>query len=59
MVATKCILDLEGAFVKAAQSERAEVHIPFRVIDLDEANVFAAQGLTDVYPLSMPANPAV
>ena len=59
IVATERILDLEGAFMKAAEAERAEVDIPFPIIDLDEADVFAAERLTDVDPLLVPADAAV
>ena len=33
--------------MESAQAERAEVDVPFAVVDLDEAHVFLAQGLTD------------
>ena len=53
------VLDQVGPFVEPAQAERAEVHIPFAVIDLDQADVFAAQRVADVDPASVPANPPV
>ena len=45
--------------MEAAQPERAEVDVPFAVIDLDQADVLLAQGLADVDPLLVPADPAV
>ena len=45
--------------MEAAEAERTEVDVPFGVIDLDQADVFAAQGLTDIDPLFVPADPAV
>jgi hypothetical protein len=33
------ILDEEGALVESAQAERAEVDIPFAVVDLDEPDI--------------------
>jgi hypothetical protein len=32
----RSVLDEEGALVESAQSERAEVNLPFAVVDLDE-----------------------
>lgn len=58
-MATERILDLEGAFMESAEAKRAEVDIPLRVIDLDEADVFAPERLTDVDPLLVPADPAI
>jgi hypothetical protein len=34
-VATERILDLESAFVETAEAKRAEVDIPFSIVDLD------------------------
>ena len=45
--------------MKAAESERAEVHIPFAIVDLDEPNILATEGLTNVDPLLVPADPAI
>ena len=45
--------------MESAQPERAEVDIPFAVVDLDEPDGLLAQGLTDVDPLLMPPDPAV
>jgi hypothetical protein len=45
--------------MESAQAERAEVDVPFAVIDLYQANLLVAQGLTDVYPVLVPADPAV
>jgi len=53
------VLDEEGALVESAQAERAEVDIPFAVVDLDEPDVFLAQGLADIDPLLVPADAAV
>lgn len=36
------ILDAERVFVEPAETERSEVHVPFAVVDLDQADVFAA-----------------
>ena len=58
-MATERILDLKGAFMESAEAKRAEVDIPLRVIDLDEADVFAPERLTDVDPLLVPADPTV
>jgi hypothetical protein len=51
VVPAERILDEAGALVESAQAERAEVDIPFAVVDLDESDVLLAQGLTDVDPL--------
>ncbi len=48
-----------GAFVEPPQAERSEVEIPFAIIDLGEADVLLAQGLTDIDPLLVPADAAV
>jgi hypothetical protein len=53
------ILDEEHSLVESAKSERAEVDIPFAIIDLDESDVAVLQGLTDVDPLLVPADPVV
>jgi hypothetical protein len=45
--------------MKSAQPERSEVDIPFTVVDLDEPRVLLAQGLTDVDPVLVLADPAV
>ena len=45
--------------MESAQAERAEVDIPFAVVDLDEPDGFLAQGLADIDPLLVPADPAV
>jgi hypothetical protein len=45
--------------VESVQPERAEVDVPFAVVDLDEPDRLLAQGLTDVDPLVVPADPAV
>ena len=45
--------------MKAAKPKRTEVHIPFTIVDLDEPNIFPAEGLTDVDPLLVPADPAI
>jgi hypothetical protein len=52
------ILDGEGALVESAQAERAEVDIPFAVVDLNQADGFLAQGLADVDSLLVPADAA-
>jgi hypothetical protein len=59
VLAAKRVLDVRGALVEAAESERAEVDIPLGVIDLDEADVLAPEGLTDVHPVAPPADAAV
>ena len=51
------VLDEEGALMESAQAERAEVDVPFAIVDLDQADVFLTQGLTDVDPLLVPADP--
>ena len=45
--------------MEPAQPERAEVDVPFPVIDLGEANPLAAERLTDIDPAGVPADPAV
>lgn len=45
--------------MESAQAKRAEVDVPFAVIDLDEPDILLAQGLADVDPLLVPADPAV
>ena len=45
--------------MKAAEPERAEVDIPFAIVDLDEPKVFAAEGLADIDPLFVPADAAI
>ena len=59
VVAAERILDLESALMKAAEPERAEVDLPFPIVDLDEPNILAAQRLTDVDPLLVPANATI
>jgi hypothetical protein len=51
------VLDEESALMESPQAERAEVDIPFAVVDLDEPDEVLAQGLTDVDPLLVPADP--
>ncbi len=43
----------------AAQSQRAEVDVPFTVVDLDESDVLLAQGLAHIDPLLVPADPTI
>jgi hypothetical protein len=45
--------------MESAQPEGAEVEVPFAVVDLDQADVLLAQGLADVDPLFVPADPAI
>jgi hypothetical protein len=45
--------------MESAQAERSEVDVPFASVDLDESDVLLAQGLADVDPLLVPADPAV
>lgn len=59
MGAAQRILDLERAFMQAAEPKRTEGQIPLPVLDLGEAHVFLAEGLTDIDPLLVPANAAV
>ena len=59
ILAAEPILNREGAFVEAAQAQRAEVDVPFAVVDLHEPNILAAEGLTDIDPLLVPADAAV
>lgn len=58
-LATECVLEQQGAFVEPAEAERAEVDIPLGIIHLDEADVLAAEGLTDIHPVAVPADAAV
>jgi hypothetical protein len=44
--------------MESTQAERAEVDIPFAVVDLDESDMLLAQDLTDIDPLLVPADPA-
>ena len=53
------IFNQQGALMESAQADGAEVHVPFAVIDLHQADVFLAQGLADVDPLLVPADPAI
>ncbi len=53
------ILDEQGALVESTQSERAEVDIPYAVVDLDQSDELLTQGLADVDPLLVPADAAV
>ena len=59
ILAAEGILNREGAFVEAAQAQRAEVDVPFAVIDLDEADPLAPECLTDIEPAGVPADAAV
>ena len=45
--------------MESAQAERAEVEVPFAVVDLDESDILLAQGLVDVDPLLVPADAPV
>jgi hypothetical protein len=45
--------------VEAPEPQRAEVDVPLAIIDLDQAHVFAAEGLAHVTPRAAPANAAV
>ena len=45
--------------MESAQSQRAEVDVPFSVVDFDESDVLLAQGLAHIDPLFVPADPAV
>ena len=47
VVPAERVLDEEGALMESAQAERAEVDVPFAVVDLDEADIFLAQGLVE------------
>lgn len=53
------IFNQQGALMEAAQAERADVDVPLAVIDRDQADGFLGQGLADVDPLFVPADPAV
>jgi hypothetical protein len=45
--------------VEAPGLQRSKAQIPFPVVDLDEADHFAAEHVADVDPLRLPADPAV
>ena len=57
--AAERIFDPAVSFVKAAQAERAEVHVPQSIVDLVQADVFAREDVAHVDPCVMPANAAV
>jgi hypothetical protein len=59
VVPAERILDQEGALVESAQAERAEMDIPFAIVDLHESDVLLTKGLTNVDPVLVPADPAV
>ena len=45
--------------MEPAETERSEVRVPVAVIDLDQADVLAAERLTDIHPLAIPADAPV
>ena len=53
------ILDQAGALMEAAQAERAEVDIPFAIVDLDQADELLPEGLAHVDPVLVPPDPAL
>src|SRR5688572_3308351 len=57
--ATIGVLDLHVAIEQASEFQRTEVHRPYTVIDLFEADVLADANGGDVYPAALPADPAV
>ena len=59
MLTAEGIFDPEGVLVEPAEAERSEVHVPFVVVDLDQADVFAPERLTDIDPLAVPADAPV
>lgn len=59
MLAPQGILDPERVLVEPAEAERSEIHVPFVVVDLDQADVFATERLTDIHPLAVPADAPV
>lgn len=59
MVPAQGILDPERVLVEPAEAERSEVHVPFVVVDLDQAEVFASERLTDIQSLAVPADAPV
>jgi hypothetical protein len=53
------VLDSESPFVESAEFEGTEVYVPEVIADFFEANVLASQGVSDVEPLTVPANSSV
>jgi hypothetical protein len=52
-------VELSLALVEPAKQHRAEVKIPDSVVDLFQADVLVDEGMTDVQPPALPADPAV
>jgi hypothetical protein len=53
------IFDPQERFVKSAERNRAERHLPQRVIDLFERDVLLAEHVAHVHPVVVPADAAV
>lgn len=51
--------DPPRGLVEAPEAERPEVHVPLLLIDRDEPDVFAADGLADIHPVAGPADAPV